>query len=284
MRETCFGNFGTFWYRVNGSNHLQLSYFCFMLTITERHQFILQRLKEQGRVSIQELSDMMEVSGVTIRKDLKLLEEKKLLFRTRGGGSLHNPYAVERPINEKELINAEEKQRIAKAAVELVGDNDSIIIGSGTTVFGLARYLFPSKRLTVITPAVKVTLELSSRPNVEVLQLGGLVRPSSSSVTGSAAEQTLEQISCGLLFLGVDGIDPEFGLSITNLTEASLNQKMIEASRAVVVLADSSKFGRRGLGRVCGLEQVHSIVTDSGVSAEMVELLEERGIRVIIAR
>src|SRR5690606_24277706 len=162
--------------------------------------------------------------------------------------------------------NAEEKQRIAKAAVELVGDNDSIIIGSGTTVFGLARYLFPSKRLTVITPAVKVTLELSSPPYVEVLQMGGLVRPRSSSVTGSAAEDTIAEIVCGFIILGVDWTDHVFGLSIPNLTEASLNQIMIEASRAVVVLADSSMFGRRGLGRVCGLEQVHSIVTDSGVS------------------
>ncbi|TCS85992.1 DeoR family transcriptional regulator [Anseongella ginsenosidimutans] len=254
-----------------------------MLNITERHQFILQRLKESGRVSIQELSDLMEVSGVTIRKDLKLLEEKNLLFRTRGGGSLNNPYAVERPINEKELINAEEKQKIARAAVDLVGDNDSIIIGSGTTAFGLARYLYPPRHLTVITPAVKVTLELCNRPNVEVMQLGGLVRPSSSSVAGFSAEHTLEDISCGLLFLGVDGIDLEFGLSITNFTEASLNQKMIESARAVVVLADSSKFGKRGLGRVCGLDQVHYIVTDNAVSSQTVELLEERGVKVIVA-
>src|SRR3546814_1710028 len=87
-----------------------------MLNITERHQFILQKLKEDGRVNIQELIDLMEVSGVTIRKDLKLLEEKQLLFRTRGGGSLNNPYAMERHINEKELINASEKKKIARDA------------------------------------------------------------------------------------------------------------------------------------------------------------------------
>lgn len=253
-----------------------------MLNITERHQFILQKLQENGRVSIQELSDLMEVSGVTIRKDLKLLEDKNLLFRTRGGGSMTNPYAMERPINEKELINAEEKQKIAKAAVSLIGENDSIIIGSGTTVFGLSRYLHPSRHLTVITPAVKVTLELCNRPNVEVLQLGGLIRPSSSSVAGSPAERALEDISCGVLFLGVDGIDLEFGLSITNLTEASLNQKMIESVQTVAVLADSSKFGKRGLGRVCGLEQVHYIVTDNGVSPRTVRLLEERGVKVVL--
>ncbi|QNF32281.1 DeoR/GlpR transcriptional regulator [Adhaeribacter swui] len=255
-----------------------------MKNITDRHQLILQKLKEDGQVNIQELSDLMEVSGVTIRKDLKLLEDKNLLFRTRGGGSITNPYAIERPINEKEFIRSDEKQKIAKAALELIGQNDSIIIGSGTTVFQLARCLQPTKHVTVITPAVKVTLELCNRPNVEVLQLGGLIRPNSSSVAGAYAENLLASISCGMLFLGVDGIDLEFGFSIANLTETSLNQKMVEAAQVIVVLADSSKFGRRGLGRVCSLEQVQYIVTDSGVQASTVEKLEERGIKVIIAK
>lgn len=254
------------------------------MNITDRHQLILQKLKENGRVNIQELSDLLDVSGVTIRKDLKLLEEKNLLFRTRGGGSITNPYTIERHINEKELINSEEKQKIAKAAVTLIGQNDSIMIGSGTTVFELARCLYPSKHLTVITPAVKVTLELSNRPNVEVLQLGGLIRQNSSSVAGSHAERILEEISCGILFLGVDGIDADFGFSITNLAEATLNQKMIESAQVIAVLADSTKFGRRGLGRICALEQVQYIITDNKVHAATVTLMEEKGIKVIIAR
>jgi DeoR family transcriptional regulator of aga operon len=255
-----------------------------MKSITDRHQLILQKLMEEGQVSIQELSDLMEVSGVTIRKDLKLLEDKNLLFRTRGGGSITNPYTIERPINEKEFIRAEEKQKIARAAVELIGQNDSIIIGSGTTVFQLAHCLHPNKHLTVITPAVKVTMELCNRPNIEVLQLGGIIRQNSSSVTGAYAENTLANISCGILFLGVDGIDLDFGFSITNLTETSLNLKMIEAAQVIAVLADSSKFGRRGLGRICSLDQVQYIITDSGVQPGTVEQLEEKGIKVIIAK
>ncbi len=253
------------------------------MSITERHQLILKELKERGHVSIQELTDLIKVSGVTIRKDLKLLEDKNLLFRTRGGGSINNPYTNERPINEKELINAAEKQRIARAALSLIGDNDSIIIGSGTTVFELARVLHPDKHLTVITPAAKVTLELSNRPNVEVLQLGGIVRQNSSSVAGSHAERILEEISCGILFLGVDGIDLDFGFTITNLAEASLNQKMIECSQVLVVLADSTKFGRRGLGKICNFDQVEYIITDNKVHPGTVKVLEERGIKVIIA-
>lgn len=226
----------------------------------------------------------MKVSGVTIRKDLKLLEDKNLLFRTRGGGSINNPYTIERPINEKELINAAEKQKIAKAALSLIGQNDSIMIGSGTTVFELARCLYPTRHLTVITPAAKVTLELCNRPNIEVLQLGGLVRQNSSSVAGAYAERILEEISCGILFLGVDGIDLDFGFSITNLAEATLNQKMIESAQTLVILADSAKFGRRGLGKVCNFDQVQCIITDDKVPSGIVKLLDEKGIKMIIAR
>lgn len=255
-----------------------------MKNITERHELILQKLQQDGRVSIDGLSDEMQVSGVTIRKDLKLLEDKNLLFRTRGGGSISNPYKIEKPISEKELNSVKEKQQIARTAATLIGDNDSIIIGSGTTVFELAKCLHPQKKLTVITPALKVALELCYRPNVEVLQLGGMLRPNSSSVAGFFAENILENISCGILFLGVDGIDLNFGLSITNLAETSLDQKMMEAAQVIVIMADSTKFGQRGVGRIGSLEQVQYIITDNGVSDETVKQLEEKGVKVIIAK
>lgn len=252
------------------------------MNINERHQHILEKLKKDGKVNIFELQEEMGVSGVTIRKDLKLLEDKHLMFRIRGGGSINNPYAVDKPIDEKEMINADEKKRIARAAIELIEDIDSIMIGSGTTVFEVARALFPARHLTVITPALRVGLELSNRSNVEVLQLGGLIRPNSSSVMGAYAMDMLADISCGIFFLGVDGIDPNFGISISNLTEAALNQKMIETAQTVVVLADSTKFDRRGLGRICSLEQVHFIITDRNVSSNIVIAIKERGINMIL--
>ena len=252
------------------------------MTITERHQTILQILQEKGLVEIQELSGFLHVTGVTIRKDLKLLEERTLLFRTKGGASINNPYASEKPINEKEFINVEQKKKIAKAALELITQTDSIIIGSGTTVYELSRLLYPSKNLVVITPALKVALELYNRPNVEVLQLAGLVHKSSAAVAGAFAELILEQISCDILFLGADGIDLDFGISITNITEASLNQKMINIAQKVVIMADSSKFRRRGLGRICNLDIIQVIITDNGIAGETVKLLEDKGIKVIV--
>lgn len=253
-----------------------------MKNITDRHKYILEKLKREGKVNIVDLVEEMAVSGVTIRKDLKLLEDKKLLFRTRGGGSMNNPYAIDRPIYEKEFINSDEKKRIAQAAVELIGQTDSIMIGSGTTVFEVARALHPDHHLTVITPALKVGLELSNKPNIEVLQLGGLIRQNSSSVAGAHAIRVLEDISCSILFLGVDGIDLDFGVSISNLSEATLNQKMIETAQTVVVLADSTKFDRRGLGRICSLEQVHYIITDSRASKNTMKAIEDRGVKIIV--
>lgn len=254
------------------------------MDITDRHSAILEKLKEDGRVKINDLSEELNVSGVTIRKDLKLLEDKKLLFRTHGGASLNNPYMNERTINEKETINVEAKRKIAAEAVKLIGENDSIIIGSGTTVFQLAHILKPKKSLTVITPAVKVTMEICNRPFIEVYQLGGVIRQNSSSVAGSAAEEALKEISSRILFLGVDGIDLDFGFSITNLTEAPLNKKMIESAQIVVVMADSTKFGKRGLGKICSFEQVHYVVTDAGIPPRAEKMLKEKDVEVIIAK
>lgn len=253
-----------------------------MLTITERHQHIINKLQQEGAVTVLDLCRELNVSSVTIRKDLKLLEDKNLLFRTHGGGTLHNPYTVDKPVNEKEKIRSTEKTRIGLAAAGLVEADDCIIIASGTTVLALAKNIHPKGNLTVVTAALNVALELIRHPEIEVIQLGGLLRKSSSSVTGPYSEKILGDLSCNKLFLGVDGIDIEFGLTTTNAMEAHLNRKMIETSQKTIVIADSSKFGKRGFGRICGLEDVEQIITDSGISDHIVKTLQGMGIEVTI--
>jgi len=255
-----------------------------MKSITERHQYILKKLNEAGHVNVQDLSTEMDVSHVTIRKDLKLLEDKNLLFRTHGGGSKTSPYINDKPVAEKEQLHADEKHIIAKAAAKMIGHNDSIIIASGTTMLALARSIHPEQHLTVITSALNVALELSHHLHVDVLQLGGQLRQNSSSVMGPYAEQILADVSCSMLFLGVDGIDFEMGLTTTSLMEARLNQKMMEAAQVTVALADSSKFGKRGLGKICPLDQIQHIITDDGISASTLKLLEDKGITVTIVK
>ncbi|HMR92290.1 MAG TPA: DeoR/GlpR family DNA-binding transcription regulator [Chitinophagaceae bacterium] len=253
-----------------------------MSTLAERHQYILSKLNKEGKVNVLDLCRELDVSSVTIRKDLKLLEDKHLLFRTHGGGTASNPYTVDRHVNEKEKIRSAEKMNIGMMAATLVEPDDSIIIASGTTVLSLARHIEPVGHLTVITAALNVATELNRHPEVEVLLLGGILRKSSSSATGIYAEKILDDLSCSKLFLGVDGIDPEFGLTTTNVAEAQLNRKMIQASQKTIVLADSSKFGKRGFGRICGLEDVEQIITDSGISEHMLRTLKGMGIEVTI--
>ncbi len=145
-----------------------------------------------------------------------------------------------------------------------------------------ARNLLAKEGLTVVTSALNVALELMNRDNIEVIQLGGLMRKTSASVTGMYAESILQDFSCSKLFLGVDGIDTDFGLTTSNMMEALLNKKMIGASQKTIVLADSSKFGKRGFGKICGLDDIEQIITDSNISAHTANALRERGIEVTI--
>ena len=226
-----------------------------LLSLPERHSRILSLLQQNGSISVTQLSELFKVSEVTIRKDLSYLEQQKKLYRTHGSAILISPYISDRHVNEKEKKNVAEKRAIGAAAAALVSQGDSIIIASGTTMAFLAREIKPVGRLTVI---------------------------SSVSVVGPFAESMLRNFNCSKLFVGVDGIDTEFGLTTTNMLEASLNGAMINAAQKVVVLADSSKFGRRGFSKICDLEAVDRIITDSGVQPLYLERLRERGIEVTV--
>ncbi|MEH6681637.1 MAG: DeoR/GlpR family DNA-binding transcription regulator [Sediminicola sp.] len=248
----------------------------------KRHQTILNKLEKEKYIEVLDLCQLLDVSAVTIRKDLKLLEEKGLLFRTHGGASLENPYINDRHVHEKEKISVEEKSGIAQAAARTISENDSIIIASGTTVQALARSIKPVGKLMVITSSLHVVLELLRFKEVDVLQLAGYVRHSSASVVGNYAQQILESVSCSKLFLGVDGIDLEYGLTTTNLEEAQLNRKMLSSAQRTIVLADSSKFGKKSFAKICGLEEIDEIITDNGVPPSILEKLEDMGIVVNI--
>lgn len=253
-----------------------------LLNIAERHKLILKKLEENGFVEVSDLSQEFGVSLVTIRKDLKALEEKNLLFRSHGRAIPSNPYTTEYHVNVKEKIKTKEKIRIATAAGLILEPNDSIIIASGTSVIQFAKHLKPVEGLTVLTASLNTALILSENPNIDVIQLGGNIRRSSSSVVGPISEKMLAEFTFTKLFLGVDGIDLDFGLTTTSSMEASLNKEMIKAAQKIIVLADSSKFGKKGFGRICGLEDVDQIITDEGIDAITKNRLQELGIDVTI--
>ena len=253
-----------------------------MSTLIERHQHILEALKQKGSVQVLDLCQELDVSSVTIRKDLQFLEDKNQLFRTHGGATLTNPYIGDRPVIEKVGIKSAEKEKIGQYGAGLIEPNDSILIASGTTVFYLAKNIQPKGNVTVLTSALNVAIEIAHHPGIEVVQLGGIMRKTSSSVTGTYAEKILEDFSCSKLFLGVDGIDLEFGLTTSNILEAQLNRKMIAAARKTIILADSSKFGKRAFGKICDPDGIEQIITDGDVSPHIVTELKAKGIEVTV--
>ncbi|MFC4870123.1 DeoR/GlpR family DNA-binding transcription regulator [Negadavirga shengliensis] len=252
------------------------------MVIAERHKYILDKLQRAGYVSVAELSKEMNVTMVTVRKDLKILEDKGLLYRTHGSATPVAPYVNDRSVNEKKLVNVEEKQAIAKEAASMLKENEAIIIGSGTTVVAFAQAIPKNFPLTVLTGAMNVTMTLVDYPNVELVQLGGVVRKSSSSVVGHFAEEMVRDFACSKLFLSVDGIDPDFGLTTSNMMEAHLNSKMIQAVQKTIILADSSKFGKKGFGKIASLEDIDIIISDKALSPHYVSTLEEKGIEVFL--
>ncbi len=253
-----------------------------MLSIAERHKYILDRLNKQGYVKVLEIAQELDVTTVTIRKDLKYLEEKKLLFRTHGSASPANPHAPDMNIQVKEKQNSDKKRKIAIAATELIENNDSIILGSGSSIYALAEQITGGKDLTVVTSSINISYLLNKIDDISVIQLGGTLRKSSHSAIGETAIKAFDEIACSKFFMGVDGIDLDYGLTTSNIDEARLNRKMIQSSLKMIVLADSSKFGRRGFGKICNLDEVDVIITDSGISESTVKILEESGIELII--
>ena len=253
------------------------------MTKEERHAIILDLLMQHNSILVTELADHLNVSSVTIRKDLTDLEKEKKLYRNHGKAILINPYINDRNVNEKEKFYIEEKRLIGMQAASMIAKKDSILIASGTTMHALARCIQTTDKLTVITASLQVALILSKDKNIDIIQLGGILRHSSLSVVGKYAEAALSDFSCSKLFIGVDGIDLDFGITTTDMMEASLNRVMMQTTQKVIVLADSSKFGRRGFSKISDMEDIDQIITDSKIPPATAKRIEEMGIVLTIA-
>lgn len=253
------------------------------MTIAERHKIILEKLHREGFVKVGDVAEELDVTMVTIRRDLKVMEEKGLLYRSHGGATPANPQIGDRHVVEKSQLKMEEKVKIAKAAIKLIEESDSIIINSGSTIYTFAEHITPKGDLTVVSASLSASILLGNMPGVNVVQLGGNFRGRSVSVSGSYAINYFNNIACSKLFLGIDGIDEEVGVTTSNVEEAELNRAMMNNVLKTIVLCDSSKFSKQGFGRICSLDRVDIVITDSGVSSRTVEMLERHGVKLIIA-
>lgn len=252
------------------------------MLIDERRRHILLQIQNHGRVVVQELAQTLGISQITIRKDLEHLQSKGLVQRTHGGalpvltGALFDP-----TLHEKETQHSQEKQRIATAAARLVQEGQCVMLDSGTTTTAVAHALRRFTRLTVITNAINIAADLTGT-EFEVIVVGGTLRKNSFSLVGPLAEDVLDEMHADILFLGVDGFDPEGGLTTPNVLESRVNRSMVQAAKRVVVVCDSTKFGRRSLSRIVPATQVHCVITDRGLSEKNAEILRGEGIDLIL--
>ncbi|MGB9772459.1 MAG: DeoR/GlpR family DNA-binding transcription regulator [Bacteroidota bacterium] len=247
----------------------------------ERIREIMKILERENRVLINDLCKTFNTSAVTIRKDLELLESQGVLKRTHGGAILHRPLFRGLPLNEKERLNQEEKERIATEAVKMIEEGDVIILDSGSTTTYLARKMRDLRGVTVITNAVNIALELISS-ELEVILTGGALQKNSSTLIGPLAEDVLRKISADKLFQGVDGIDYEIGLTTPDIIEANTSRVMMQRAGENILLADSSKFGRRSLAVICQVKDIDKIITTKKMDKPELKKLNDMGVEVII--
>lgn len=247
-----------------------------------RRAIILHKLETEGQVDVGALSQELEVSEVTIRNDLRRLEQKNMLIRARGGAIRLDRVGQDFSISDKSKLHFEQKKSIGMAAAKLVDDGDTIILDSGTTTLEIARNLGKHTKLTVITNALNVASQLAEHQDVNVIVPGGFLRKNSLSLVGTTAEDSFRNYFCDKLFLAVDGFSTTHGLSTPNVEEAHLNRTMIDISKKVIVVTDSSKFHKRSFAFIAPVSQVDVVITDAGIPAEDHRKLENMGVQVII--
>lgn len=246
----------------------------------ERHQRILSILSRSGAAGVSQLAAELDVSAMTIRRDLATLEEQGLLARTHGGAILagKNP-SQEIPYTSKAGRQAAEKERIGRRAAALISEGDAIILDSGSTTLQIAKHIEASP-LMVVTNDVAIAYTLGLRPGVTVAMPGGIMQPSLYTLLHPTTVQFISGLRVNKLFLAADAVHLENGVTNRTLDEVPVKQAMIRAAQEVILVADSSKFGKEVFARVCHLSSVHRLITDSACPPEMVDQLRAGGIQV----
>jgi DeoR family transcriptional regulator, aga operon transcriptional repressor len=256
------------------------------MTRAERLTALLELLVEQGQIDVEESAEHFGVSAATIRRDLDHLAAQQLLSRTHGG-AVPNSTSYDLPLRYKSANRGEAKTRIAQRAVEMLWPGCTVALNGGTTTVEIARTIPTSAPLhngiTIVTNAVNIATELTVRPFIKIVVCGGVARPQSYELVGALAAETLSQLTPDICFLGAIGIDVDAGITTNDEDESAINRIMVRRAKRTIVVADSSKFGTVGFSRICYLNEVSAVLTDSDADSDEVKRMTEDGIDVILA-
>ena len=251
----------------------------------ERQQAMAQLVTERGRVSVNAIAEQFEVTTETVRRDLSALERMGLVRRVHGGAVPASVLAViEAGLGERDQANTSEKDRIARAAVDLLPPAGStVLFDAGSTTSRLASLLPRDHRLTIVTHAVPVAARLAGSPRVELRLLPGRVRPTTQAAVGAETVAALGQLRADVAFVGTNGLTIDHGLSTPDPDEAATKGAMVAAARRVICLADSSKLGAEATLRFADIEELDVLVTDDGITAADRRALTKAGVEVVVA-
>lgn len=256
-----------------------------------RWNALLEMLTDSGRVSVEEAAVRLGVSQATIRRDFDQLSQQQMITRTRGG-AVANGVSYDLPLRYKTAKHSAEKQRIGAAAAALVAPGTVVGLNGGTTSTEVARALAvrpdlhtsaEGAQLTVVTNALNIANELLVRSRMKVVVAGGVVRPKSFELVGPLGGALLREVTLDVALLGVDAIDPQLGAAAHHEGEAAMNNLMVARAKRVVIIADSSKLGGHAFARICPLDRVETLVTDSGAAPELVDAFRAAGVAVVCA-
>jgi DeoR/GlpR family transcriptional regulator of sugar metabolism len=248
-----------------------------------RQKQICELIARRGECSIDELAERCGVSGMTIRRDLKMLAGQGKVIRTHGGAAMADRVSFEFEFLKRVREHQAAKQAIAVAAAAQVKDNQSVMLDSGTTTLELAKRLRGKQGLTVVTSSLPIAAQLQYDRQIEVLLLGGYLRASSPDLAGALAEANLERLRADVAFLGADGIDRQGVVYQESPEVARLLARMAASAGRVFVVADSSKLGRTALCRFGHLRDCAALITDAAADRSLLASLKKAGVRVIKA-
>jgi DeoR/GlpR family transcriptional regulator of sugar metabolism len=251
-------------------------------TTAVRRRWILDRLQEQDFVSVKELADEFEMTEISLRRDLNALAEKGHIVRVRGGARRSRTAAASRRYAEEDQLNAQAKARIARAAAALLRGERTAFFYSGSTVARVAVALGDAERasLTIVTPSLPVITEASSWADPHLVVVGGLFLPNYLACVGPQAVESLRAISADVAVVGCDGLTAADGLTTPHQLVAEIGSVIVERARKTVVVADSSKIGRRGFTPIAPTSAIQTLVTDEGADPTELKALRDRGVEV----
>jgi DeoR family transcriptional regulator, aga operon transcriptional repressor len=248
----------------------------------ERQRELIRLVGRAGRLSIAQICEQFNISEATARRDLEALSEQGLIQRVHGGAILVNSATVEEPVLRRSQEQEHEKEAIGRAAAALVQDEETIFLGSGTTVLQVAHNLV-TRNITVITNSLPVINLMSERQNINLIALGGMLRASELSFIGHITEQAVSEVRADKVIIGIRAISLDQGLTNDYLPETLTDRVILHAGREIIIVADHTKCGVVSTAFVAPLISMNSLVTDNQTDPDFIETLRSHSIKVHIA-